>query len=121
MYIAYKKADEGPVFSTVLLFSCFFLLYIGLPIAVWGAQLFSNDTVFIVILLIVYVLGLILIIRRYNKKRINEILIRYRYHMCNKWLKNWMIYAVLVLLFPMGLFTIPLSGILFNFIRSLII
>ena len=119
MYIAYKKADEGPVFSTVLLFSAIFAIYVSIPVSILYYQFFNmSKIVFMLIYITIGIVGAILTLRRYNKKKRNEIQIRYRFNKYNKRIKNWMIYAVLVLLFPMA----PLIwGILLSFIRSLVV
>ena len=122
MYIAYEKANEGPLFSTVLLFSTFFAIYISIFVLILCHQfLHVSKIVFMLIYIIIGIVGAIITLRRYNKKKRNEILVRYRYHKCNRWIKNWMIYTGLVLLFPVAPLTIPLWGILFNFIRSLVV
>jgi positive regulator of sigma E activity len=69
LYLTYKKANEGPVFSTVFVFLSFFMLYVGFAIAIVGTYLFNNNNAFIVVLIIVSIFGLILIMRRYNKKK----------------------------------------------------
>jgi TM2 domain-containing membrane protein YozV len=121
MYIAYKKADEGPVFSTVWLFTTIWAILVSFPVIVFCYQFFNiNKLIFILIYLIISVVGVVITLRRYNKKKINEMLVKYRYYKCNKWLKNWMIYVGIVLFFPASLFLLPLWMYFFDFIQELI-
>jgi uncharacterized membrane protein YoaK (UPF0700 family) len=121
LYLTYEKAKEGPVFSTVLVFSSFFLMFVGIPLACLGAQLFNKDNIFIVILLIVYALGLIPILRRYNKKKIGNILIKYKYNKWNKRLKTWVIFTGVVIGFPVGtLVGFLIGGCLVSGVRIII-
>ena len=122
MYIAYKKADDDPIFRTVLLFSAIFAIYVSSFVLILCHQFFHvGKIVFILIYIIIGIVGAILTLRRYNKKKRNEIQVKYRYHKCNRWIKNWMFYTGFFLISIMGLFTIPLWGIFFNFIRSLVV
>jgi hypothetical protein len=122
MYIAYKKANEGPVFSTVLLLSISLTLYIFFFIMAFCWQFFNiSETGFILIFIVIHILTIVIIARKYNTKKINELLIKYRYHKCNKWLKNWMIYVGFVLIFPASPFFIPLWVYFFEFVHGLFI
>jgi len=117
MYAAYKKADENPGFTTPLLFSAIFSLYVSIPLLILGGHYFHISTiVFMLIYIAIGINGFIFTIRRYDKKKITEIFLKYRFHKCNQWIKNWMLYVGIILIFPLGLFTFGLWGIIFKFL-----
>jgi TM2 domain-containing membrane protein YozV len=65
----YKKANEGPVFSTVLLFSAILMMYIGFPVLAFCEEFFSvSKIILFFIFIIINTLGVLIILRRYNKK-----------------------------------------------------
>ena len=117
MYSVYKKANDDPNFTTPLLFSAILAFYINIPIIILCGHYFHISTiVFVLIGLAITALVMIIILRRYNKKKLRKIFVKYKYHKCNKWIKNWMLYVGIVLIFPLAPFTFGLWGYFFKFI-----
>ena len=119
IFYAYKKAKDDPTFNAIWIFSSILTLYVCVPLLVFSDRFFNfSKLVWLAIFLILYALAAIIIARRYNKKKITEIQIEYRFSKYNKWIRNWMIYLGLIVSIPLGLFTIPLWGILFKILFS---
>jgi len=117
MYSVYEKANDTPGFTTPLLFSAILSFYIIIPVLILGNHYFHNSIVALFLIYIAIVIfWMIIISRRYNKKKIAEIFLKYRFYRCNKWIKNWMLYLGIVLIFPLAGFTFGLWGIIFKFL-----
>jgi hypothetical protein len=119
MYIAYrdKEGDDAPTFSVIIFFGFIDIAW-STPVAMIVSLLqFKYPYIIFVILPLV---GVIINFRRYNKKKVIEILRKYKYSRYNKLIKNWMIYLAYWLTCMTGFFIIFPAGYLFMYIVKLI-
>jgi hypothetical protein len=122
LYVTYDKAGKEPAYFTGNIFFAILIVYVSLPTALLGMYFFKNEReiAFVVTFAIVSILDNIIISRRYSKKKIKELLVKYRYHKCNKWLKSWIIFVVFFIVFvggvPIGFY---IGGYLISGVRAI--
>jgi Ca2+/Na+ antiporter len=115
-YVEHKKADDDPGFSTTWLFSVVLALYFGMPILILYDHFHIGIIAFLLTGAAIITFWMIVISRKYNRKKLKELHLKYRYHKWNRSIKDWMLNWGIVLFCITGIFTIVLWRYFLKFI-----